>query len=439
MQVRNHTSLAGVAAASRKLSAKRSSVYDSPMMTRWLCCAFLALTMELHSNSVSADEPTPEEQSAGRQEEAALNEDPEAQRRARIQDEPELVDKWPSFEFYGSVRLHAIKPFDELSERSALKLGDGASRVGVRGEWKFARRWRLFGRAETGFDILDTFTSKGTSEDSSKGLEKRLLYGGFEHSNLLAVWGKNWSAYYQIAGMADRFAIFGGQAAGIYNAGTDGGATGTGRADDVLQARIYTSSLKALRIKPFNLNLQYQEGQPIPQVEGRNYGKAYGISAWLETETDYGVGLAWQRSYIDNPDDPILSLAGISGHATAFALATRTYGKRWYAALVLSRLENVATNDLFEYIDAKGAELYAQWEFRENWWLVGGGNWLDPDDDDPEAGEYKVAYGVFGLRYTLDSFNRMVYAEYRLDHGRLVDGTRRDNELTIGFRVDFGY
>jgi hypothetical protein len=33
----------------------------------------------------------------------------------------------------------------------------------------------------------------------------------------------------------------------------------------------------------------------------------------------------------------------------------------------------------------------------------------------------------------------MLYAEYRIDAGELWDGTNRDNELTIGFRWDFGY
>ena len=46
---------------------------------------------------------------------------------------------------------------------------------------------------------------------------------------------------------------------------------------------------------------------------------------------------------------------------------------------------------------------------------------------------------MFGLRYTFDSFNRMLYAEYRIDNGRLWDGTALKNELTIGFRWDFGY
>jgi hypothetical protein len=71
--------------------------------------------------------------------------------------------------------------------------------------------------------------------------------------------------------------------------------------------------------------------------------------------------------------------------------------------------------------------------------LVGGGNWLKPYDDDPEAGHFEKAYWVLRLRYTLDSFNRMLYAEYRIDYGTLYDGTPRKNELTLGFRWDFGH
>jgi len=378
--------------------------------------------------------------STARGEEAALNEDPEAQRRARIEEEPELRSLWPNIEFYGSVRLHAINNFNTENELTEFALGDGASRIGVRGERQMSKSWWLFGRAEGGFDVLETFTPKGSDEEKNGlGLRKRLLYGGFDSDNLTATYGKSWSAYYKIAGMADRFSIFGGNGVGVYNAGTDGGATGTGRADDVLQARIYTSSLKALRIKPFNLNVQYQDGQSIPRVEGRNYGKAYGASAWLETQGDRGLGLAGQKSEIDDPDDPVIKAAGIDGDAQALAVAFRTYGERWYAALVVAWLENIETTDQFKYVNGRGAELYAQWEFKSRWWLIGGGNWFKPDSDDPEAGQYKRAYWVLGLRYTLDSFNRMLYAEYRIDNGNLFDGTATKNELTLGFRWDFGH
>lgn len=373
-----------------------------------------------------------------REEEADLNEDPEARRRAMINEQPELENIWPAIDFYGSVRLHAINNYDPVEQKSEVSFGDGASRVGVRGEYEFAKQWWLFGRAESGFDILESFTAKSGAEDSGKGLEKRLLYAGVTSDRLTALWGKNWSSYYQIAGMADRFAIFGGNAVGVYNAGTDGGATGTGRADDVLQLKFYTSSLKAIKIKPFNLNLQFQEGQSIPHVENRNYGKSFGASAWLEGQNDFGIGLAAHRAEIDNLNDPLLVAAGISGDASAYAVSFRHFGERWYGALVFARLENVETTDTLKYIDGYGAELFTQWQIKDRWWLVAGGNWLKPENDDVDAGKYEVLYGVVGLRYTFDSFKRMLYAEYRLDGGTLVNGDKLKNEFIVGVRWDFG-
>jgi predicted porin len=357
-----------------------------------------------------------------------------------LQEEPILRQLWKGIQIYGSVRLHAINNFNEDNELTEFNLGDGASRIGIRGELPLGKKWWLFGRAEAGFDVLDTFTAKGGNEENPEdGLTKRLLYGGFDSENLTMSWGKNWSAYYKIAGMTDRFSIFGGSAAGVYNARTDGGPTGMGRADDVIQARIHTSGISALNIKPFNLNVQYQYGRPIPWVEDRYYGDSYGASAWLETKKDRGIGLAAHVSKIDNLEDGRIRGAGINGDARAIATAFRSYGDHWYAALVVARLENIMTTDTDQYVDGYGVELYAQWQFKDRWWLIGGGNWFGPDSDDPEAREYKVHYYILGLRYALDSFNRMLYVEYRMDNGLLQDGTPRRNELTVGFRWDFGH
>ena len=76
--------------------------------------------------------------------------------------------------------------------------------------------------------------------------------------------------------------------------------------------------------------------------------------------------------------------------------------------------------------------------FKNRWWLTGG-NYLDPDNDDPDAGEYLIQYLVLGLRYTFDSFNRIAYAEWRIDNGNLADGSPNGNEFTVGERWDFGY
>ena len=380
-----------------------------------------------------------ESQEVAREEEAALNEDPEAQRRSKIDDDPGLREIWPSFEFYGSLRVHAINHFDEDNSQTEVRFGDGGSRIGARGEYQLTNKWWLFGRAEAGFDVLENYSAKSADVLNDSTIQKRLLYGGFDSESLTLTFGKNWSTYYKVAGVTDRFSIFGGEGVGVNNARTDGGSTGTGRADDTLQARIYMDSINFLDIKPFNLNVQYQNNEPIPHVQGRNYGKAYSASTWLESQKDRGFGVAYHRAELDDPDDPLIKQAGIDGDAEVLAMAFRMYGEDWYGALVVARLENIETNDQLKYISGRGVELYVQWQFRDRWWVIAGGNWLKPFDDDPEAGEYEVAYGVLGLRYTFDSFQRMLYFEYRFDDGTLTDGRKRGDELTFGVRWDFGY
>jgi len=45
--------------------------------------------------------------------EAALNEDPEAQRRSQLEEEPILRTLWKGIQINGSVRLHANNNFNE--------------------------------------------------------------------------------------------------------------------------------------------------------------------------------------------------------------------------------------------------------------------------------------------------------------------------------------
>ncbi|MEH6552324.1 MAG: porin [Pseudomonadales bacterium] len=340
-------------------------------------------------------------------------------------------------ELYASVRLHFIENFDADSNSMDVNFGDGASRIGASGIWQIARDRSLFGRLEMGFNVLDSFTAKSQPEGSGK-METRLAYAGVESESLSVTIGKSYSAYYAVAGDSDRFTIFGGDASGVYNAGTDGGATGTGRADEALKAELYLDPNGLLTIKPFNVTVQYQSSQPIPHAAGQDYGYSLSTSTWLENDSGVGVGLAVHRSTIDNPESAALKAAGIDGDATAVALALRTYGDKWLASLVLNKQKNIETTNEQLYINATGAELFTQWQVLDKVWLIGGGNWLFPEKDDPDAGDYVLKYGVLGVRYTLDSFRRMIYIEWRDDHGRLANGQQKKSEVTIGIRWDLG-
>ena len=400
----------------------------------------------LQQESDDADEA--EEIEERRSDEAALIEDPEAQRRAlalAAQEEAEELDTGPgefepesSIEFYGSARVHVINNYDVVTGDQSIRVGDGNSRAGARAEWEYRSGWYLYGRGELGFNLVDNFTTRG-AQVGDDDFDVRLGYVGIDHENLSIVAGRNWSAYYQVAGVTDRFAIFGGSASGVYNARTAGNATGTGRADEVIQGRLYVTPGEGFfgNLKPFRLNLQYQLGQQIPFVPGEKYDFSYGASAFLETNNEYSIGIAYNRAEVPVDRMAILN-AGIDGDASALAFTTRAYSNRWYAALLFSRLRNMEVTNEGRYFNGTGIEFYAQWEFKENWWLIGGANVLEPDSDDPDVGAYRVRYAVIGGRYSFDSFRRMIYVEHRLDDGRLVDGSLPKNELTIGVRWDFG-
>lgn len=413
-------------------------------MVMWCSCGLLQ-AQEPATDSAQPESPT-EEQAAEQavQNEIGTNEDPDANRRTQqVADQETSADissREPSFKwnFYDSLRLHAIDNLDLQRNSTGVTLADGASRAGITADWQMRNGWKLFGRVEAGFDILKTFTPKGRN-DGGGALHPRLYNITLETPSVYLKVGKSWSSYYTVAGISDRFAIFGGSAAGVYNAGTDGGDTGTGRANNAVQTRIYLHKGIWTRKHPLNLNVQYQQGQDIPATDGLKYGSAWGFSTWVETERSLGLGFAWQHASVDYPaNNPALRAAGLDGDANAYAVGFKGYGDRWLASLVFARLYNVVTTDELKYIDANGSELFVQWQAKGKWWIVGGYNWQRPLKDEQDAGRFKLGYAVLGFRYTIESFERMIYAEYRIENSVLANGDPVPNIFTVGFRWGFG-
>jgi hypothetical protein len=89
------------------------------------------------------------------------------------------------------------------------------------------------------------------------------------------------------------------------------------------------------------------------------------------------------------------------------------------------------------YFDGWGWEVYGQYQLADRIWFTGGWNYLKPDGDQDQAGEYRVKYGVLGMRYTFDEFRRMVYFNVRLNDGRTQLGESIDNAYTLGVRWAF--
>ena len=339
---------------------------------------------------------------------------------------------------YGSIRLR----YRETDEGGFL--GDAGSRVGAEGEWRASQDSWAYARVELGFNLLDEldqlFSPSGSSGESQAGqtLFPRLYTVGIETPVIVASYGKSWSTYYKISNFTDRFDANGSSAVGTFNAQTDGGATGTGRADGVLQSLAYIDFLPAKwKVNPFNLNIQFQSSQPIPGVEGVDYQYAFGLSAVLDSTEDYTLGIAYNRARIDDLENPVVQAAGIKGDAEAILVGARWFDDKRYIGFTAARLLNHETTDEGTYFDGWGSELYGRYRLIKDYWLVAGYNWLFPDKEEVQAGQYELLYGVIGLRYSIDDFNRLAYAELRIDSTKTENGDRVGNIFTVGGRWDF--
>ena len=388
-------------------------------------------------------ENSPEAEAAKREavrREVEASEDPMTESEAASMEAPaEAAVKKYDYNFYGNYRLRL-----RSTDGGDFTLTDGGSRVGVDGHYQLFSKLKVFGRAELGFNLLDeldfVLDRKNSAPEGKEGNSffERLLYIGFETPGNFLTVGKNWSTYYKVSGFTDRFAGTGGEASGTYNAGTDGGATGTGRAQGVLQTRLHFGKLPELiGIKPFNVNLQLQQGESIPLVDGGHYGTAVGLSAVYNLKSDLALGLAYNYAQIKDLDDPAIRAAGLDGDAEAMIVGLRRFGEKWYLGTVVSRLLNLEAADNAKYFDGWGWEVYGQYQLREKVWLTGGLNYLRPDSNQP-SGDYEVKYGVVGLRYSHDGFQNMLYANVQFNNGRLSDGEELGNVFTIGVRWNLG-
>lgn len=331
-------------------------------------------------------------------------------------------------EFYVSARVVAGSQGDGLSAR------DNASRVGLFAAKDFARVYTLFARVEIGVNIVDAFdrilNPKANAPDGAGDVFARLSYLGVETPFGAFTVGKQWSAYWPVAAFTDRFAFSGGLSNAVFNAGTDGGGTGTGRAQSAFK---YTVEGKGTSFR-----FQWQPGgQRIPVVEEDEYGYGLGSSVVYEWDSRLSLGAAFNYASIGALSTE-LELAGLAGDAQAVLLGAMYRDEPFYVAVNFVDHENHDTDDQELYIDGRGFEIYARYALRPKWRIVGGFNYLDATRQRP-GGRYNLRVGLLSVQYSLrdESFRDTIYAEYILDDSLRSDGTGYPNGFVVGVRFGF--
>ncbi|TKB56547.1 porin [Ferrimonas aestuarii] len=341
-----------------------------------------------------------------------------------------------------------------INSESDTFLADASSRMNFHFHRNMGEGWKVEAKAEWGFNTIDHTTSLAFRGDSLQSQREgdfffnRQGWVGVSHQGygrLTA--GKQWSIYYDVTEITDYFVTTGGLASGVYNFGTDGGISGTGRADSAI---IYRKSWGA-----FTLGLQYQANvdnlievvpqecidnpeQPFCQDNNFNinYDDTYGIAALYHWQ-QWQFGIAFNTGEY-TPEDSRISAD--NDDALAFSAKYGTlYDKGLHLAAVYAHTQRHEIDDMGRIFDGDGYELMLTYTLENQLTLVSGLNWLESNNSEYNNanGEFRRRFYVLGLHYLWNNM-ALVYLEAKLDDSSIgFDNLDEENAYGVGMRVYF--
>lgn len=338
----------------------------------------------------------------------------------------------------GFVRLtmHGTDDSDEIT--------DSGSRWGIDYTRKIQNDWTAGLTMEwaTNFEKNTNLSVGGDSSvpagDSGDSLSSRLGYIHFTHDK----WGsfgigKQWSVYYDVVAVTDVLNFFGGNATGAYNLGSDGGLSGTGRAEQAITWRKSYGNL--------NLGIQLQaqdeavvlENSSIPEFDGTEIAvMGNGYSAALTYQWhDFTVGGAVNISEIDI--SPVLGNLGAEDEEDTIFAASVTYGKSnsgLHVAFAAVTSEYHEVDNTGNYIDAVGSELFVKYTLENKLAIYGGYNLLESDTS---SSDYELSYSFAGAEYPLFNGVGNMFIEAKVHDDTNHDNSQGNDDTQIALGIKF--
>ena len=337
---------------------------------------------------------------------------------------------------YGSFRGH-IAVYN-----SELELQQNASRVGF--ELSVSKRnLRYFAGSELSLNMfkadvvfnVDASVQGGFVDVESDQVNQifgtRLGYLGveFDRAGTITI-GKQWSVYYDVTSYTDKFNVFGGQASATYVANTDGGTTGTGRADQSITYRN--------QFGPLTVGAQLQ----IRTAFNNSILDGYGLSGQLKVVEGLKVGAAYNRTIFN--DTLRANAIGLNDNPEYWTLGLSYVKNRWNIGVVFANQSNgdlrripIEDELLAVIFEAQGVEAYAKYAFNQIS-VIGGYNRYSPKVTDLPLNErFQTEYFVIGLEYHPVQ-QAYFYSEFRFhtENNRDHLGLSDPDVFTLGLRID---
>lgn len=353
----------------------------------------------------------------------------------------------------------SLRPYASLRGHMAvydhkMELQENASRIGMELNIKKGTLGFIAGgevqlnmfRGRTSFNVDGSLSSGFVTMESSQSRQvfgNRLGYLGIELGKYgtLTI-GKQWSVYRDITSYTDRFNVFGARASATFVGGTDGGETGTGRAD---QALIYRNRFGNLYIGG---QIQARGGNNDHFIDG------FGASVQYEVADDFFAGAAYNRAFLSDRLIENGRAIGITGQPTYFSLGTKYTGKvfDWSVLFVLHKNGDFSQSfyqnpgmEISQSImvfNAKGLEVFGKYKL-EKFSILAGYNLYVPDIKNTGIipGQYHLDPDfkrndcIVGVSYHPFNFVQ-IYSEQRFSMGKTSLGEREKSVFTLGLRID---
>ncbi|TPH14432.1 porin [Litorilituus lipolyticus] len=337
-----------------------------------------------------------------------------------------------------------------LRNKDFEEVNDGFSRFYFDFSHKMKNEWQAFAKLEWGVQLSNTddkiivnhngLTSTGPATDS---LWVRQGFVGFKHDNYgqLSL-GKQWGVSYDVGGVTDWFEIFGAEASGTYNFGTDGGFSGSGRAEQAIQYRYYYQNFSfagQYLASEDELHTSGENGEELSAI--LNFNNSFGVSVIYQTPFDIGLGIAYNKAKIK------LSANGQSTSKVDDELITahvtyRPYGSDGlHVAFVYTDMKNHDINDVGKIMSkSRGIELFSAYRFDNDISLILGYNSLK-DNSTGEIGSdgtFHKQYYILSAKYHWDE-DFYLYIESKIDNSTLAENTTSLAEDATGIGMMFTF
>ena len=349
-----------------------------------------------------------------------------------------------------SISLNGNLSIYYLNNGEVEEISDGFSRYMFDMSHNLKNDWQALAKLEWGVQVSNTddkiivnhngLTSTGPTSDTTW---LRQGYVGVSHNKYGSfTLGKQWGTSYDLAGLTDIFEIFGAEASGTYNFGTDGGFSGSGRAEQAMQYRI--------KYQNVSFALQYLASEDELYTSGENgedfsailnFNNAYGMSIMYQAPYDIGLGLAYNKAKLS------LGANGETSRSFDDELITASITYRshndlgLHVAVVYSDMTNHDINDVGQLMNkAKGIEVFSAYRFDNDISLILGYNSLEDRSsiNIGSDGSFHKEYFILSAKYHWDD-DFYLYIESKVDDSTLAETTTSLAEDATGIGMMFTF